>query len=369
MWMTTRVPLLVIGLLGAVSVAASGCGVGSYALGADGAPLDLGDGQRLWTYRVYHEDHERSGFAGARAVAYYLPGSLGGAEAAEGVTRAIGGLAGFVMMNVRVVLIDRRGLEPACDDPTCQPTDQTVVAHASDKATRVADALRVIARDLPAIPLGMPIIVIGTSEGGDVAAAVAARAPRVTHLMFMSGGGGMSQADELRLMVARSSAGTSLAPGCKSPEDVAGAQSSLGGLDAATLERAFDEIRARPESDERWLGLPFRRWSSFAWSPPLVDLATLAIPIFVAHGTCDTAVPVESARTLAAAFDAAGKVNLRYREYAGLDHGFRDASGRNGLPHVELDVVAWLTELGVLDADEGRRYVARVRQAHPEWFP
>ena len=45
------------------------------------------------------------------------------------------------------------------------------------------------------------------------------------------------------------------------------ASDNVGLSKVEELDRAFEQIKARPESDEGWLGHPFRRWSSFLWSP------------------------------------------------------------------------------------------------------
>lgn len=102
---------------------------------------------------------------------------------------------------------------------------------------------------------------------------------------------------------------------------------------------------------------------------PMNDLLRLDIPIFQAHGAKDSSVPAESARAANEAMKAKGKQNLRYVEYATLDHQFRDdAAGKSGLPLVEIDVVRWLAATGVLDEAEKERLEARVRRSHPEWF-
>jgi pimeloyl-ACP methyl ester carboxylesterase len=197
---------------------------------------------------------------------------------------------------------------------------------------------------------GVPLILIGGSEGGDVAAAAAAAEPAVTHLVLLASGGGLSQAEELRLLVRR--------PG-----------GTPGIRDEADLDAALARIRAAPRSTGRWLGLPHHRWSSYLWDPPVRDLLRRPVPTLVVHGDADDAVPVESARALAAALAAAGRRDLRYVELAGVDHRLRHrATGRRALPLVELAVLAWLGTNGVLTAREAGRHAARVRRAHPEWF-
>ncbi len=322
----------------------TGC-AGSYTLNAKGVPVDRGDGHRIWTFEVSEPGKEAEPFANARAVVFFLTGSLREEEPQVPVTSAMGALAGFAMTGMRVILVDRRGIEPNGLE------DLATARRFSDKSTRVADALAALHLFMHEIPAGKPILLVGASEGADIAAAVAAAEPRVTHLLLLGGGGGMSQADELKLLRA------------KYP-------SVLGPLTEADLDAGFARVKDRPFDDALWLGQPYRRWASFLWAPPLPDLLKLTIPIFLGQGDADRAVPVESARAVQQAFAAAGKENLRYVEYKGLDHSFHVVgTGANAQPRVELDVIAWLGGLGLLSPADVTTYEARVKKAHPDLFP
>lgn len=159
---------------------------------------------------------------------------------------------------------------------------------------------------------GTPVLLVGESEGGTVAAAMARAEPRITHLILLGAGGGMTQAEELTLLSTRDPA-----TGYGTPEE---------------LEDAFADIRSQPDADREWLGHPYRRWSSFLWSRPADDLLATSIPVFLAQGDRDTSVPVESARSLRDSYEAQGRGELlRYSEYPGLDHSFRDEAGRSHL--------------------------------------
>jgi pimeloyl-ACP methyl ester carboxylesterase len=214
----------------------------------------------------------------------------------------------------------------------------------------VADHRAVIDWYLRGLEPGVPVVLVGASEGGDVAAAVAAAEPRITHVVLVGCGGGWSQAQELRHEL-----------------DQRGSVLGLGSL--AALEDRFRAIREAPDSVELWAGHPYCRWSSFLWAPPLDDLVRVNVPILLIHGDADRAVPVESARALVGAFWARGKRNLTYREHAGLDHRLHDVvRDRSGFPRVEVDLVAWFAEHGLLSKAEADRLAARVRRAHPAAF-
>lgn len=296
------------------------------------------DGAALATYQLAGPRGLGTGDR-VRASVFYVQGSSD-----RSALRMIGQLAGFVMMDMRVVLVERRGVLPD------GRVDEGVARRYETKEIRARDMLAAMRAYLADAARGAPVILVGGSEGGDVAASVAVAEPRVTHLALLGTGGGLTQADELRHFV-RARGGY------------------LGIGSEGELDARLGEIRARPSSDELWLGHPFRRWSSYLWRAPVEDLLRLEIPIFLAHGAKDEAVPVESARAARDAMAARGKSNLRYVEYPALDHSFRDAgSGRSGLPLVELDAVRWLRETGVLNDADRARFEERVRRNHPEWF-
>lgn len=157
----------------------------------------------------------------------------------------------------------------------------------------------------------------------------------------------MPQAEELTLLSTRDPA-----TGYGTPEE---------------LEAAFADIRSHPHADREWLGHPYRRWSSFLWSRPADDLLATSIPVFLAQGDRDTSVPVESARRLRDAYEAQGRGELlRYSEYPGLDHGFRDEAGRSHLHLIERGVITWLRDQELLERTEADRLLKRMRSAHGE---
>jgi pimeloyl-ACP methyl ester carboxylesterase len=316
----------------------SACTAG-FKVSALGSRVPTTDGEHVWNYRlVAGGGREVKETPSPKVVVFYLSGSSLSAP----VTRVIGAMAGFVMMDAPVFLVERRGIEP-------KGVDAAAARRFATKSVRVADALASIRQQLAAFPAGTPVLVVGESEGADVAAAVARAEPRVTHLLLLGGGGGMSQAQELELLASRD-------PG------------ALGLRSTQELEQAFAAIRANPDSGQEWLGLPYRRWSSFLWSPLGEDLLASQAHVFVAHGARDTSVPVESARALRGLYAASGRTELTFREYPELDHSFRDASGRFGLPLIEVEFVPWLREQGIIGASDAERYLKSVYEAHPEWF-
>ena len=263
---------------------------------------------------------------------YYVDGSV-----RRSVLDQMGALAGFVMMGMPVVVVEPRGLRADGS------LDEAEARRSDTKPRRVADELAAIEASSKLHPT-RHVLLLGASEGGDIAAAAAARDHRVTHLILLGAGGGLSQAEELELFVRRD------------PKYL-----GIGGDDA--LARQLAAIRGRPDALEPWLGHPFRRWSSYLDSPLGRDVQALDIPVLAVHGRLDQNVPVESSRKLS---ENPGSSKLTYVELAALDHRFRDSDGQSGLPCVEMAVASWLGTTNVIAPGDASDYVDRVQRNHSE---
>ena len=112
--------------------------------------------------------------------------------------------------------------------------------------------------------------IIGVSEGGVIAATLAADAPEIRRLVMVASGG-MSQRQEL----------LSLANEKQIDE----------------LQKKLAEVEVRPESvSDRVLGLPHRYWSSVLDLDPAPTLRRVSQPTLIIIGGADESVPVDSAR-------------------------------------------------------------------------
>lgn len=230
--------------------------------------------------------------------------------------------ADLVARGVRVVLLQPRGVGSDAS------VNQSVFWQYDTRQHRVSDEESVMDAYLT-VANHSPVLLVGSSEGGIIAADIAIQDKRVTHLLMMASGGGWTQAKELQVLVQRD-------PGY------------LGMANVTELDAEFAKIAAQPSSGTLWAGHPFRHWSSYLWYRPADGLTKLSIPMFLAQGAADQAVPVDSARALRDAFAKSGLDNLRYEEYPGLDHHFDDASGKSRLSELQKDAYAWMTDTGVL---------------------
>src|SRR5262249_21910760 len=149
-------------------------------------------------------------------------------------------------------------------------------------------------------------LVAGHSEGGIVAARVAAELPRVTHVASLAGGG-PSQLFDLAETRARPQKGDQ-------PGDAARRRQSV-----------YDEwarIQKDPDSiTQFWLGHPYRRWSSFLKHSVAEELVRSKARVYIAHGTLDPVIPVAAHDMLAAELRARGR-DVTEERLEGGDHGF-----------------------------------------------
>ncbi|HYK49946.1 MAG TPA: alpha/beta hydrolase [Terriglobales bacterium] len=195
---------------------------------------------------------------------------------------------------------------------------------------RLIDVLRVIQRLRTETWWNHELYVIGTSEGGLMAGLVGAFVPETKRIAILSYGGARTMGEWW-------------------PEAVyAHALKESGSTVAAEAEReevieAFQRARLSPDSAETFGGAT----NTLAWWASIIDVRLLPtlldveVPILLVHGTEDPYAPVEGARGVERAFAAAGKTNLTYREYAGLNHGFENAAGESSLERVTQDALLW----------------------------
>lgn len=167
------------------------------------------------------------------------------------------------------------------------------------------------------------VVVMGISEGAEIAPLLALRIPAVTHLVLL-GNGGMQPLDSYRLLATKAAN--------------ADASRQLAALELALARPA----PADPDAPAaRVNGRSWRYWSQLRELQHTDNLLTLNLPIFIGMGEADASVPVESAYYLQRRFAAAGKHNLSLHVYPGADHGLRSAS-RWYLPDFMHQLDVWL---------------------------
>jgi pimeloyl-ACP methyl ester carboxylesterase len=155
-------------------------------------------------------------------------------------------------------------------------------------------------------------LVLGHSEGGIVAARVAAETPRVTHVASLAGEG-PSQLFDLAELARRG---------------------DFGSPKAAAIKAVYDgwkQIQKDPQSTNRFLwGHPYRRWSSFLASSTEEELARSKARVYLAHGTDDKQSSVLTLDIVHADLLSHGR-DVTAERLEGADHGFY-SNGEKGYP-------------------------------------
>ncbi len=160
------------------------------------------------------------------------------------------------------------------------------------------------------------IVILGFSEGAQVAPFVAEKNQHVSHVLLF-GGNGLNQFFD-PIITARQKALT----GQTSEES---AQRTID-----SLYSVYADIYAQPASTQkRWWGHTYKRWASFAQRDPLEVLIELDIPIYMANGSLDEN-SVLSADYIKLEFIRQGKQNLTYKTYPNYDHQFNELIFENG---------------------------------------
>jgi hypothetical protein len=226
-----------------------------------------------------------------------------------------------VPAGVHLMVIEKvgvRSFDPAFDPAAERPCSDDYQRNVA-KASRVRDVVDAI-RAARALPWVGEILVVGHSEGADVAAGV-----------------GRALDGELAAVGILSGAGATQFFDFVVEERVAGRHDDANQV----LVEAFGLTGPTPPAQYR--GHSFARWQSFAIdSSPLDDLRATRTPIFVAHGTADHASRIENADLFVLELLRSRRQHpLFYWVLDGVDHGYRDAAGTSHAAEVVRRFVAW----------------------------
>jgi hypothetical protein len=164
---------------------------------------------------------------------------------------------------------------------------------------------------------GNKTVAMGFSEGGRIAAKLAAENKKVTHLVSaISGGLNHFYASIINTRM-------DAAAGKTTHQE---AQAVIDSLFAV-----YEKIYSDPRNTDKWYdGHPYPRWASFCTDIPLDHLSKLNIPILLLNGTADRNAPVLDADYVKLEFLRLGKSNLTYRVLPGVDHSLYEVVVENG---------------------------------------
>ena len=178
------------------------------------------------------------------------------------------------------------------------------------------------------------IIALGHSEGSDVVAKLGTINKMLTHFGYWSGGGNTQFVDFVTFI--------------RKDVDKGNLTEEQAKLKIDSLFIDLKDIMANPNAtDKFWQGSnnSYKRWSGFS-EPPIENLLQIEKPIFVAIGTKDQAVALESAYLIPIEFIRHQKNNLTFKVYPNLDHVFgkeiENGKFEEHLNDVFIDFLNWV---------------------------
>jgi pimeloyl-ACP methyl ester carboxylesterase len=175
-----------------------------------------------------------------------------------------------------------------------------------------------------------PILVIGISEGATVAAALAARDSRITHVALIGATGPGQYYDFVLGAYAAN-------------DDDASRLRALIALDAQ-----LRAIRARPDSATEFAwGHSYKRWASFFRASTVANLQRSRARVYLVSGMADRSVPILSTELIYSELAAAGR-DVQFRRLAGASHELVPAGSDFGsaMPEIEAEfarIVDWFS--------------------------
>ena len=276
------------------------------------------------------------GQGGERPLVVFVQGSGCTSQFGRRGDQMYGGMQNLVLQKAgnraRVLVVEKPGVTflDTNDQPggaqKCSP--EFLAEHTLDRWGEAVGASVKAAWQLSGID-ARKTLVVGHSEGGIVAARVAAENAQVTHVASLAGGGPTQLFDLAEL--ARQTA---------KPEERTVRDAGESVYDGWRM------IEADPDSVTKFfMGHPYRRWSTFLKTSVLTELLRSNARVYLAQGTRDRAVTVTGFDALRAELVTRGR-DVTVERIEGADHGFvRGPEDTEGIRTIFGNVMQWF--LGV----------------------
>jgi len=174
------------------------------------------------------------------------------------------------------------------------------------------------------------LYIIGESEGGLIAGLIAANTPETSKLAILSFGGGMTMSEAW------------IAALTKSMQADGKNAADIDEMQANATQFFKDKIAKSNSKTELASNRTYKWWASVVDVRLSDTLAKIDFPIYIAHGTEDTKIPVESAQKVSDLFSILGKENLVYNEYTGTIKNVSKCHTKSATKPVFTDAVNWL---------------------------
>lgn len=219
--------------------------------------------------------------------------------------------------------VEKYGVKPG-DNPTADHEDCSEEFRQHHTMTqRVEDYLAVLSKLRTESWWNGRLVLAGGSEGGDVIARLSAPA-KADATILISTGGGKTFGEMVRQSIMDEMERH------KVPE-----------ANWPPVDQVFERARANPMSAEIWAGSSFRFWADAIDHRILDSMLRADTDFLLIQGGRDTSTPVEMARIVTDRFSEAGRCNLTYWEFPGLDHGMTDMAGTSRMSEVFATAALW----------------------------
>ncbi len=239
----------------------------------------------------------------------------------------------------RLMLVEKPGVtlfdRGEGDASNC--SQEFLLEHTLERWTEAINCAIKSAQKLPGISKEK-LLVVGHSEGAQVATHVAFTNPSVTHVARMAGNG-PTQLFDLLLAMQKDCALHSK----DIPEDSPDYRTST--MATESVMHYWNEIVSDKDSITKFMaGHPYRRWYSFCSNSPMADLLHCSAKLYMVHGTLDTSVPIVSFDVLLAELAAHNRL-FTWERIEGVDHSFNvmldDIFVESRFPEVVQRIVDW----------------------------
>lgn len=170
------------------------------------------------------------------------------------------------------------------------------------------------------------IIMIGASEGGGILAKLYNSLDykhKISKIIILFCGIGLSQYEDFKIL---------------QKSDLNIPANLKAGYD--NIDKEIPKIKQDPDSIAKWyFGHPYKRWASFLFYNPAIDLIKIEIPILVINGMLDYNTAAESSKPIIQKFNELEKHNLSYITYKDMGHG--PANQEQAIKMYE-DIIDWV---------------------------
>jgi len=223
----------------------------------------------------------------------------------------------------RLMIVEKPGAQ--LFSPRARNPEDFLREFTLDRWTEANNAAVTAMRSSPEIDKSR-LMVVGHSEGGQVATHLARGNSAVTHVASLAGGGATQLFD-----LAYSASG-------REQQN----QNSSAAVDR--VYQKWQKIKEDPHSITKtaW-GHPFNRWSSFLASSTLDDLLHCKTKAYLVQGTADQTFPITSFDAMRAELVSQGR-DAVFERIDGANHGLAIGTGKTAkeeLPNILSRIMIW----------------------------